>query len=88
MISKTMISLYLMDKVMKMKRVEMVSMGVMMTILILLATATVGVLILLGEHAAGGFEVGVVVEDGVEGAKGVEVMARDDVEELKLHKRI
>ena len=70
---------------MKMKRVEMVSLGVMTTILILLVTATVGALVLLGEHAAGG--VGVVVEDGVEGAKGVEVVARDDVEELKLHKR-
>ena len=50
-LSKTMISLHLMDKVMKMKRVEMVSLGVMTTILILLVTATVGVLVLLREHA-------------------------------------
>ena len=31
-----------------------------------------------------GIRVGVEVEDGVQGVEGVEVVARDDVEELKL----
>ena len=72
---------------MKMKRVVMVSLGVMTTVLILLVTAIVGVLVLLGEHAAEGVEVVAVVKEGVEGAEGVEVVARDDVEELKLQKK-
>ena len=54
---------------------------------ILLVTVIVGVLVLLG-NAAEGVKVVVVVEEGVEGAERAKVMARDDVEELKLHKRI
>lgn len=58
-----------------------------MTILMLLVTVIVSVfnLVLLMQGTCA--REGVVVEDGMEGAKGVEVIARDDVEELKLHKR-
>ena len=50
MTSKTMICLH---KVIKMKRVVMVSLGVMTTILILLVVVKVGMLILLREHIHG-----------------------------------
>ena len=57
-----------------------------MTVLMLLVTVLVGVSVLLEEHAAKGVGVGIEVEDGVQGAEGVEVVARDDVGELKLQK--
>lgn len=63
----------------------MVSLGMMTTALVRLVTVVASVVVQIREPAAQGVWVVVEEEDDVE---GVEVVARDDLEDLKFHKRI